>query len=67
MDRTKTTSAKVSINFIDYVAGVLFTEFAIMLPAAGVVLQLMASNRRHLLRVEKKQAKALGVPGHARH
>ncbi len=62
MDRTKTTSAKVSINFIDYVAGVLFTEFAIMLPAAGVVLQLMASNRRHLLRVEKKQAKALGVP-----
>jgi hypothetical protein len=62
MDRAKTTRAKVSINFIDYVAGLLFTEFVMMLPSAQVVLQLMASNRRHLLRVEKKQAKELGVP-----
>jgi hypothetical protein len=61
MDRLKTTPAKVSINFIDYVAGVLFTEFTHMLPSADIVLQLMASNRRHLLRVEKKQADALGV------
>lgn len=61
MDRLKTTPAKVSINFIDYVAGVLFTEFTHMLPSADIVLQLMASNRRHLLRVEKKQADELGV------
>jgi hypothetical protein len=55
MDRTKSSKARTSANFIDFVAGPLFQIVAQLLPETRGCLDYIADNRKRLEELIKAQ------------